>query len=159
MPVPPRSPWRRALHRWRRVIAALAVVSAVLLLSRPWWDSGVPTAGADATATPGDAFDPADLPPGTVAVPVAVADPASAALAQSGSLVTLLVTQADGEVRRVDSVTVISTYGARAGSAAGSLVSGDGSDTFLVVAIPHEATTLVTESQLPVRVAIPAGGN
>lgn len=162
MPVVPRSPWRRAMHRWRALLIGIAIVSAVLLVSNSWLSATVGPEASERVAQPltvATRWDAADLAAGTVAIPVAVADPASRALAQHDGPVTLLITSADGAVHEVTDVTVIQIFAAPDSVGTGNLLSGDTTDTYMVVAIPRSATTLVTESQLPVRVAVPASRN
>lgn len=200
--VRPRSAWRRALHRFRHLIAAVALLSGFLvavralapgievyavsrdlpagtaLTSSDLTTVSVPEAALPAghfTAPPLDEQLLVDLPartvlsphllvtddlsagapPDTFLIPVAISDPASLALTQQGTYVTLLATSdMTSETVVIDSAYVLAVFPPESSSLLGVTESQASS---AIVALPREAAHIIMgTSDLPVRVALPS---
>lgn len=93
-------------------------------------------------------------PPGSTVVTVAVADPGSRELAVPGTRVTLVGTDPSSErVTQTPDVLVLSRFDPAPG---GGLLASESEFTFLLVAVPREATNFVvqTSAAAPLRVAL-----
>lgn len=199
MTVSPRPEWRRALYRFRHLIAAIAVLSGMLLVIRVF-APGTTTYGLASELPAGTVLTASDIteitvpsqalpdghlpeppigerllidlpartiitehvissqsladraPPGTLVFPIALGDPGSRALAQTGATVSLVAAEFDGAARVVDDVTVIAVYEP---DTAGLFAAGEQGNAVALVAVrrEHASFVLSASGSLPVRVA------
>lgn len=201
MTVHPRPEWRRALHRFRHLIAAVAALAALLIVVRAfapgtevWILAGDTPAGtvldaghltqvrAPRDALPAGAFVQAPLgrtivvdlpsrtiltghlavegtladraPPGTLVFPISLADAGSRALAEPGTLVSLVAEDPlGGGTQVVDGVNVIAVFEP---ASAGLLGNSPSENAVALVAVPrqHASFVLSASGSFAVRVAV-----